>query len=300
MKKRAALLLTLFSVCLFCLAEAEPMLYRVNGEKGTLYLLPTIHFGNEEMVQALNTRVLPAVKSADRLAVEVDDSVLQNVSEAVRLNRLIRYDGTEIAADHLSDETHEKAQALLRRAGIYSVATEGIRAQYWPALCEEAVCMLGGMKSEMGVDKAVMQYARENGVTIEGMETADEQFTLLLSPGDELTDWLLSETVSDPDAAAARYASMPALFITGDKEALLSLSDMDFGGVPESIEEEARQYYDAMLRKRDDRFEERARAYLTEPGSTVMMIGALHVIGENGLITRLENAGFQVELMKGE
>ena len=298
MKKRAIVLLVLLMALTLQIAEAEPMLYRVNGEKGTLYLLPTIHFGNEEMVSALETRVLPTVKNADRLAVEIDDAVTQSMSGSLRLNLAIRYDNKEIASNHLARETYEQAKALLKRAGMDYSMFDGIRAQYWPALCENAICMLGGMRADQGVDRIVMKYARENGVNIEGMETVDEQITLLLSPSDALTDWLLQETVSDPDAAAARYAAMPAMFVAGDGETLYAANKLDLSGVPADIEEEARQYYDMMLRQRDDRFEERAVRYLSEDKTTVLMVGALHIIGENGLIDRLQNAGYQVELLK--
>lgn len=296
-KKVCAALIVLMLLTTLC-AEAEPMLYMVTDtvSGATLYLLPTVHMGDEETEKALEGLILDTLDGADRLAAETDVYQASCDFKALLGQTLnMRYADGTTAADHLTKETYEQARALFKRAGVYSLALEGVCVPVWYAKCEEAVAKTCGFSAEKGIDMLLLSRAHENNMAIDGLETADEQYALLLSMSDALSEYYIAQIAENPDAAAQTMYQSIRAWLDGDADALYALNKPDVTALPQAIREEGKVYWQAMLADRNARFFERAKEYLKSGEDVFMMVGAMHILGDDGLAARLERAGYTVD-----
>ena len=144
-----------------------------------------------------------------------------------------------------------------------------------------------GYDVQHGVEQIIQAEARDAGKPTCGLETLDGQLGLL----DGLPDTLQN---GDPACRRSRKrASIESLiepmldaWRRGDEAGLERSLEDDFEGYPELA--------DALIYRRNERWAEQVSEMLEGDEDVLVVVGAMHLVGERGLPALLAERGFRV------
>jgi len=135
----------------------------------------------------------------------------------------------------------------------------------------------------LGVERQLVARALADGKPIGGLETIEEQLAVLdgLSLEDQAT--FLEQTLDELDAAPTEVRRMIDAWRRADTGALAHLLLDEYGKAP--------ALYGALVTARNQRWIPQIVALLARPDDTLVVVGALHLVGEDGLLELLERRG---------
>lgn len=146
-----------------------------------------------------------------------------------------------------------------------------------------------GFRVEDGLDRHLMQRAGKAGKPVSGLETADSQFAALdrIPHAEQVAG--LQDFIDDPSRTAAELLDLHRLWRQGDAGALSERM------LP-AMRERTPQTYRLLNLERNAAWLPRLRQYLSAPGNDdSLVVGSLHLLGDDGLVERLRAAGYRVE-----
>lgn len=283
---------------------AAPLFYRVTGENGQeMWLLGTIHVGDER-TGFLPDAINEAFSDADALAVEFDT---QAFGEALRTDPALQADITaayyyadgSTAQSHLAEDTAAELTMLMKISGNNSMNTPYMKVAIWQSLLEDFFLSQGSVLSaDRGMDNRLITWASEQNKPIYDIESGLAQIRMLTGFSDGLQQQLLQELLEEGmDGYCAGVAELYELWCGGDESALTVCLSTD---TSEMTEEELalwNEYNEAMYTDRNQIMLDAAQTYL-ESGETVFYaVGIAHLLGEDGIVQALRDAGYTVELV---
>ncbi len=312
--------------------KPSPVFYKVTDEEGhTMWLLGTIHVGDER-TEYLPQEIYDAFDASDALAVEVNyddfNEDLESDPELLEeyLNALYYTDETTIK-DHLMETVYDDAVLAMKSAGAYSDTMEQLKPMMWYQEINSFYLRQGRtLYDEYGVDNQLMDRANEQEKPILSVEDSMEHATLQVNFSDELQEFMLMSVLySGSDAYNDGTNELFEMWCRGDEAELIAYlvgeeaEDEEEIGIEELTEEERAEMteeelaiYDRLVELCEKVIEEYEQTLMTErnidmlsvaegylsSGDTVFYaVGLAHLLGSDGLVETLRNAGYTVELV---
>ena len=286
----------------------EGLLFQAERGDQRITLIGTYHFPDPRH-QATLDRVAPALAAADALFVEAAPADEERLAKALAADPtlMVDPDGPTLPERLEPAEWDALAQAMSDR-GTPGVIAARMRPWYVALMLGVSPCMVRAMadgSGEQGLDRMLAQEAQAAGVPVRSLEPWDTIFGLFagLSPEEEL-DMIRA------GLPAAQYADDYAV----------TLTDAYFRGEVWSIWEFGRfdAYANSGLSRQavDDQLslvrtrlmDDRNRAWIAPlvqgakragPDGIVAAFGALHLPGEAGVLSLLEDQGFTITRLDG-
>lgn len=145
-----------------------------------------------------------------------------------------------------------------------------------------------GMNLNLGIDKYFLDRAPSSKPPkrIEQLETAEFQLNLLSSMPESLSDEFLSNSLGESSQAVKDDTKLEKLWIDGDAEALNA-------ALPKSPPHLAK-IMRALREDRNPHMADVAEKYLKSGGPCFFVVGAAHLIGDEGVIALLKKRGYSV------
>ena len=284
---------------------ATPLFYKVTGENGqTLWLLGTIHAGDERTGH-LPQAIYDAFHASDALAVEYNIATFEiqaSADSTLRSQLIDAYyytDGTSIS-DHISPELYEQASKLMTVQGLHSAAT--LKAFVWSNLIEAFLLEQDySLTIDQGVDRQLIALAQSCGKPVLEIESGLSQVQMYADFSDDLQAALLADVVSA--SMLERNEATRQLYefwCQGDEAALTQAVQTDLSGLTEDDRLLYEEYEKALLTDRNALMLSTAIGYLEGDQTVFYAVGLSHVLGEDGLVNVLKNAGYTVEVVTYE
>ena len=142
------------------------------------------------------------------------------------------------------------------------------------------------------IDAAVQNIATENNKPIVGLETIEEQIKIVFGVPLKRQAEVLLCSLKEPDYSIRTVESIIEAYNRFDLTELYKISLSEDAPCPASKEE-----MDQLNKNRNDKWMQVLPAMMKEKSSFVA-VGALHLIGEEGLLNQLEKAGYTVEAVQ--
>lgn len=267
-------------------AVAAPLLYRVTDTDSTLWLLGSVH-ALRASDYPLDERIESAYRDAERIVLEVAPAELDPSRIAGVVLPLARYQGDAHLADAFTGEEYARLRSAMREIGV-DIAQFRDYEPWFVALQVFALNLArSGYAGTEGVDLHFGTRAAADGKQTAGLETAAEQFGMFDSLPLETQKTFLLDSVAESGAFHDEMEAIVSAWRSGDDGALTRLLEKEFGDKPE--------LRDTLLDARNRRWAESIESLLAAPGDTMLVVGALHLVGDTGLVTLLEQAGYTVE-----
>lgn len=263
--------------------ETNSLLWEVSGKDMAKpsYLFGTIHLVPQEKF-FFTDKMQEALNSSDVLALEAELDI--PLAEQMKMaSQMIMPDG-KTWADYMSEEDYAAVKsAFVDSLGIKEKKVDKyakIRPIYVSGLIMTE--LLGKVKA---YEQELSAMAKKDKKEVIGLETIKEQIEIVSSiPVEDQIEDLKATTAS----MMREYNEMLDAYIAQDLEALEATTEDS-----ESFDKmEAK-----LLTDRNNRWVKAIQEKLGEQ-SIFFAVGAMHLVGDNGLINQLKNAGYNVEPVK--
>ncbi|HEY2345854.1 MAG TPA: TraB/GumN family protein [Xanthomonadaceae bacterium] len=265
-----------------------PLLWKATKGDTTVYLLGSLHIllpGD----YPLSHDVEDAYHRAAQVVFELPPAEMNPV---VVLGPTATYgmyqDPSQSLQDDIDPATWQRVLAYGEKNGFPQVALERMR----PWLVTLTILGLELQKlsydPNKGLDKHFMDEAAADHKAAKGFETAAQQIQVIAgtSKADQVRD--LKEMLDDLADFHAKMGELHDTWRNGDAAGLYRQEMKEFAGQPE-----------AERKLIDDRnrawIPELERMAASEHGETLVIVGALHLLGPNGLVQLLKQDGYKVE-----
>lgn len=282
-------------------SAAEPgskgYLWKISGSGNPGYLVGTIHIARQAMYP-LDPDLDRAIEASDFIALELDltkvdeSKVLASVNEKALLK-----DGTTLK-DHVAEDDYEKFSKMMKKTLGAGAKMFDQYEPWYGAMMLESLPAMRYMLTD-GIDKHIAKRANKDGKTIIELESMESQLSLFDGFTDELQKLYFHQTVEGASMAAIGLKQMLDMWTLGDQRLLSKmLTEYESQG-KETMGELFDDYNGAFLVDRNERMAEQAIDYLAngQAGTYMFAVGALHMVGEHGLVALLEKAGYTVEFV---
>ena len=268
-------------------------MWQVKSPTATVSLVGSIHVGKPDFFP-LAKPFETAFAAAPVLAVEVDMGDPANIQKSATLvlqKGLLPGDTT--LEDRLSPELWQRLEeyAAQRRMNLalYSKLKPGLVAMI--LILEEYEKQ--GFDPELGIDKHFLDAAREQGKEIRQLETVETQLDLFFSIDDQLDDILLAEFLDQLHDINALTEEMVGLWKSGDVEGLDEFLQDQMGKDPAMAD-----FYRTLLDDRNVKMADKVGEWLEADADIYVVVGAGHFSGKMGILSLLEEQGYEVRQIK--
>ncbi|MGH8250319.1 MAG: TraB/GumN family protein [Steroidobacteraceae bacterium] len=266
-------------------AGAEPALWTVTGRSNTVWLFGSVHLLPKGGF-TIDGALAEALEDAESVCLEVDSSALAPAqTTSLTLARAVDPEGRDLF-ELLGDDA-ARARETASAAGIDLEPFAPFEPWFAGLTVSVMALQQQGYDVEHGVEKFIEAAAQETGKGGCGLETLDEQLGMLDSLAPELQRELLLQSIEEAEDVDAVIAPLLAAWRAGDETALSARLEDEFGEYPELAE--------ALIYARNARWAEQLDEFLTGDDDVLVVVGALHLVGERGLPALLEKRGYRVE-----
>lgn len=283
-------------------STATPLLYKVSDEDGdVIWLFGSIHVGIEDYYP-LPDYVMDAFHGSDALAVEFDIVAFEKDlgAQVNALQSLIYTDGTTIK-QHIPEELYDRAVEIAEEYDMYNKAFDYYIPMMWVSLMDNILVELTAADVTLGVDRHMIDLAKESGKTVLDVESAEFQYGMMAGFSEELQAFLLEQSVNSFDAAEeyiAEIEEMVVLWALGNEEEFAALisKQPEFSTLVEAMLYE--EYNSAMVYERNLSMTEYAVEALENGEEIFICVGAAHIVGQGAMAENLRELGYTVEIIR--
>jgi hypothetical protein len=273
-------------------AGRQPVLWKVSDTDSALYLLGTFHAlaSDDYPPPAEEVR---AFDDSTMLLFEVAPAALTAPDTQRLMRRAMIYDEGRNLRDVLPKPMFDRLSALMAASG-WDVQTFE-RSKPWAVSLGLAAGTLQtlGLRTDLGLDRYWMERAAQAGKPVAGLETVEAQLQAMDAVPDAEQVQSLQEFLADPQKAVRELQDLHASWRAGDVAKL----DAEMRGemarkTPESYRLLDVQRNQAWLPQLQQRL-----ASTHHGENTLVVVGALHLLGPDGLVEQLRARGYTIERM---
>jgi len=263
--------------------SAQPALWELKDEDTTIYLFGTVHMLKPGMTW-FDDEVKAAFDRSDELVLEVvepDPAKMNSIVTALALN----VNGPSIT----SRLTPEEKAAYLKALSDYGLpATTMDQLDPWMVAITLSVAPLEklGYDSGIGVEKTLEKTAREQGKTVIGLETAEQQLGYFDTLPERAQLDYLNTTVAELPTVESEFNQLLRNWAEGKPDALAQQMNASLEATPELAK--------VLLFNRNARWTDWIAKRMEQPGTLFLAVGAGHLAGKDSVIDMLGKRHFKV------
>ncbi len=267
-----------------------PLLWKVSQGRHTLYLLGSFHLLKPQDYP-LAPEVDAAFADAEQLVLELSADELTSPALGQAMLAAAQLPASDSLQRHLKPETRKALQGYAQANNLPLDALQHLEP--WLVATSISVQEMArqGLDAQLGLDLHFIGLARQAGKPVTGLEHGQQQIDMLdgMSPAEQ--EQYLAETLADSGSTGARETErLHAAWRAGDVPTLRD-------GLAADMKREYPALYQRINVARNDAWLPKLEARLRGPGDedTLVVVGALHLLGSDGVVEKLRAKGYAVE-----
>lgn len=270
--------------------RADTAVWEVSKDGSTVYLGGTIHVlsaADYPLPQAFEV----AYQKSEIVFFEVDIAELSGGEFLSLLGRKSAYPLGTTLKSKLSDSTWLLFDAAMKELGLSAYAVNHLR----PGAVMSTLMSLEMIKLGMvadGVDRYFYEQSAADKKQTGSLETAEQQVQLITELGQGNEDEFIQYLVEDLKSFSSQFVALKGAWLHGDNSQLSTLSRLD------ELKAEDPAMYQAILDDRNRAWLPLIENMFQSPAVELVLVGALHLVGEDGLLHLLTEKGYQVKQMQ--
>lgn len=285
-RKTSGWLLVAFGFLGCLTAEAASPVWAIRGDHNTVYLAGSVH-----LLKATDS-TLPsgferAYSGSRTLVMELDLSKVDTTEAAGwMMEHGTLPEGTNLRKT-IGDDRYRRVSTEATRLGLPMELAD----QYAPwvlglQLMELQYAKLG-FDSQSGVEEQLQHRAQSDGKPTTGLETLSEQLGLFETLSAEQQAKFLDLIVTEMHDVGSDTQAVITAWRAGDAAKLAALLGDEYKTFP--------LLYRALVSDRNKRWVPQIERLLKEKDNYFVVVGALHLVGDGGLLELMRRDGFKAE-----
>ncbi len=266
----------------FCQADSNPVcLWVLENQGSRVYLLGSIHAMKTGMYP-LTSVIEEAFREADKVVFEVDLSKLApgEINRVMRANGF--YTGGRTIAADVSSNTLEMLKQYLRERDLAFSDFQRMKPWYLMLTIGQRELSLLGYESQYGIDHHFQQLAIAEGKPILELESFQDQIRILSGESMVLQELSLRASLEEQERLEQTLGKLVDAWTIGDANHMLALTMEAMNKYPQ-----LHAQMDRLIDQRNLKMADKIREYASSRGTYLVVAGALHMGGDNGIISLL-------------
>jgi uncharacterized protein YbaP (TraB family) len=284
----AALLWLLPAIALADSAGHPVTMWMAEGTSNRVYLLGSVHLLRAQD-HPLPRIIDDVYDEAETLYMELDMDDLDPLLMQSTINRLGMLDENTSLQDIMGDELYAEAKARATELELPLDMLE--RTEPWLAAItvEQLALARIGFNPSYGVEMHLLRKATSDGKEILGFESVEQQLAYLDGLSLDAQRDLLMQTLAESAAIQDLMDDLILAWRSGDIDYLERTLLEDVSGYPE--------LYDTIVASRNRLWVDTIDALLEQREDYLVVVGALHLVGDDGVPQLLEQRGVRITQM---
>jgi uncharacterized protein YbaP (TraB family) len=266
--------------------EKKHSLWKISSKSNTVYIFGSVHL-LKESDYPLDKSIEKAFENSSRLFFEINlDTIDDQKMKQLTIAKGTYSDGQTLKAS-LSNQTYEFAKKRLADQGLNIEQLEKLKPWLLAITIDVLELQKMGFDQSRGIDKYFYEKAKKNGKKVDGFETAEYQVNLLADMPAAMQETMLLQTMKDLDEAQKEMTAIVEAWKSGDADALDTFLLKSFKDYPEIGK--------MLIVDRNKNWLPRIESLISQNENVMIIVGAAHLVGKDGVISLLKQKGYQVE-----
>ncbi len=265
--------------------KGQQILWKVESPLNTVFLAGSIHVLQKKHYP-LHPVFDEAFNQSSRVMFEVDLDGISSPQAQMNMLRKGLYLNGESLPTVLSPESYATAKTGL--AGLGLQIEDFNRMKPWMVATAVMAMELQklGFESAYGVDRYFFEKAQAMGKAIQGLETVEFQLDLFAKLSPSIQEQFLLQTLEELKSLGAQVRDIVKAWKQGNVQELETL----LAGM-----EEYPELNQALVINRNNDWLPHIEKALQEKEPVLIVVGALHLLGKDGLVAILKEKGYLVQ-----
>lgn len=280
-----------FVVLAFFLLNVAPAVYaksffwKAQSPTAIVYLLGSIHFAKPDLYP-LDPTIEQAFEQASFLVVELDETKIDKEDMRRRILAKGMYEAPDSVESHISESTLKLLEDYLDRYDMPLRGYNRMKPGFLAMTLSIGHVIRMGYLPENGIDMYFQKKAKDK--TVLQLENYTDQLDLFFNMPDE--ELFLKRTLLEFEDFDSQIDETMTAWKTGDTR------QMEENVLVKPLKEapELRQVYDKIYTARNIKMADKIMDFLRQNDTYFVVVGAGHLIGEQGIVNLLKRQGFKV------
>lgn len=229
-----------------------------------------------------------AYQNSQSVVLEADVSAASNTDFQTKSLNVMTFDDHRSLSTVLDRRTYDAFSDVLASRSIPISVFE----KFTPAGATLALSAIEmqrmGMVESLGVDNHFLKRAISDHKVAYFLETVDEQLGFIGAMNSLNPNKLVQSSIKELNNFEAQMSLMISAWRAGE------LGRLEETGITE-MQRDFPSMYQVMLVQRNNAWLQRFSAFIETPEVEFILVGALHMAGEHGLIAQLKSSGYAIE-----
>jgi uncharacterized protein YbaP (TraB family) len=287
--KKAFYIFLILSLC-STFGYTQSSVWSIKGKGNIIYLGGTIHLLREQDFP-LPAEFDMAYDASSVLVFETDIKALETPEFQQNLVKKSIFPGDSTIKDVLSEETYKLLEEACTKTGLPFAQIQKLR----PSVLVISLVAIEYQKLGINAPGVDVHYSRRGmdvGKTTRFLETIDEQINLLANMGKGHENEFVQQSIEDLKKVETQMLEMISSWRNGHtKESEIELQDM---------KTEYPELYQDLLVKRNNAWMPKIETFFETDEVEFILVGNLHLHGEDGLLSQLKKKGYKIKQLKAK
>jgi len=264
---------------------AESSVWVTRSSNATVYLAGSFH-----MLRAsdypLPAEFLRAYKDSRKIIFEVSPGETESPEYMGKFLSLAIYNDGTTLKEHITTAAYAKAESFCKERNYPLEQYQFFRPAFFVMTLTVSEMNKIGADPQKGIDNFFKEKAMQDGKALGSLETVDQQIRLLTSMDTSLGSDQILESIGELKQIETILGELLAVWKKGDEAKMEELYIKDLKLYP--------RLYQMLIVDRNNKWMRNIEGYLNGSENTMVVIGAAHLVGADGLVNLLRKRGYKV------
>jgi hypothetical protein len=264
---------------------AESSVWVVRSSNATVYLAGSFH-----MLRAsdypLPAEFFRAYNDSRKIIFEVPPGETESPEYMERFLSLATYNDGTTLKEHITTAAYAKAESFCKERNYPLEQYQFFKPTFLVMTLTVSEMNKIGADPQKGIDNFFKDKAVQDGKATGSLETVDQQISLLTSMDAGLGSDQILESIEELKQIEVMLGELLAVWRKGDEAKMEELYIKDLKLYP--------KLYQTLIVDRNNKWVRNIEVYLNGSGNTMVVVGAAHLVGADGLVNLLRKRGYKV------
>jgi uncharacterized protein len=269
---------------------AESSVWVAKSSKSTVYLAGSFH-ALRASDYPLPAEFFSAYQNSRKIIFEVSPGETESPEYMGKfLSAAIYNDGTTLK-EHITTAAYAKAENFCKERNYPLEQYQFFKPTFFVMTLTVSEMNKIGADPSKGIDYFFKEKAMQDGKATGSLETMDQQLSLLTSMDASLGSEQILESIEELKQIEVMLGELLAVWRKGDEAKMEELYIKDLKLYP--------KLYQTLIVDRNNKWVRNIEGYLNGSGNTMVVVGAAHLVGADGLVNLLRKRGYKVVKLQG-
>ena len=265
--------------------RAESSVWVVRSSKANVYLAGSFH-----MLKAsdypLPAEFFTAYKESRKIIFEVPPGETESPEYMGKFLSLATYNDGKTLKEHITTAAYIKVESFCKERNYPLEQYQFFKPTFLVMTLTLSEMNNIGADPPKGIDYFFKDKAMQDGKATGSLETVDQQISLLTSMDASLGSDQILESIEELKQIEVMLGELLAIWKKGDEAKMEELYIKDLKLYP--------KLYQTLIVDRNNKWLRNVEGYLNGSEKTMVVVGAAHLVGADGLVNLLRKRGYKV------